>query len=141
MSGGRATVGARGGKDLRRQAGDISAVAPEGHVLTNVYFIECKHVKHLGLDSFLLKGTGELAAYWSKAWKEARLHHKVPLLIAKQNLLPTIVLAPPGCLPCLPPVLFTIYHSPRNWETVSDICLFDALLQTPFEPTTLTCPY
>src|SRR4051794_4734956 len=70
MSGGRATVQHRRGVSVR-QSGDICAVAPEGHVLTDTLYIECKHVKKLGLDSFLIKGTGPLANFWDKAQKEA----------------------------------------------------------------------
>ncbi len=92
MSGGRATVGAKKGKDLRHQAGDITAVHPGGHVLTDEWFIECKHVKYLGLDQFLVKGTGPLATFWGKCRKEAFAHDKTPVIIAKQNGWPTLLM-------------------------------------------------
>jgi hypothetical protein len=44
MSGGRATIHVKRG-DKNRQAGDIAAVAPEGHQFTDVFFAECKHVR------------------------------------------------------------------------------------------------
>jgi hypothetical protein len=84
MSGGRATVGAKSGRDHARQAGDVCAVAPEGHALTGTYYIECKFVRSLRLDRFLL-GSGPLAAFWRVAAREADRYGRAPLLIAKQN--------------------------------------------------------
>lgn len=92
MSGGRATVGARKGKDLARQAGDITAVAPEGHSLTDRYYVECKHVRNLQIDRFIVTGTGNLAKFWATAQKEADRYGRVPMIIARQNMLPTILL-------------------------------------------------
>lgn len=91
MSGGRATIIHRKGGS-NRQAGDITAVAPEGHALTDEYFIENKHVRDLAIASFIIKGTGLLATFWRKACAEARKHNRRPMLIAKQNNMPTIVL-------------------------------------------------
>jgi hypothetical protein len=87
MSGGRATV-ARG---KVRQAGDICAVAEEGNEFSETYFIECKHVKKLGLDSFLISNTGPLAKFWTKARREARKYGRSPILICKQNGLPPLL--------------------------------------------------
>ena len=92
MSGGRATRAASQGKDLSRQAGDICAVAPEGHDLTNVYYIECKHYRDLAIDSFFIKQSGILTKFWLKTVKEARKYKKSPMLIAKQNNMPTLVI-------------------------------------------------
>lgn len=95
ISGGRATVAKRKGK-IVRQDGDICAVAPEGHVLTNFWFIECKHVKKLDLEQFLVKGDGLLATFWRKALSQCG--QKIPVIIAKQNRWPTLVIAPKGQL-------------------------------------------
>lgn len=92
MSGGRATLSARKGQELRRQAGDITAVAPEGHVLTDTYYVECKTYKDLAIDSFLVSNTGPLNKFWETTAREARKHKKHPLLIAKQNQMPALVL-------------------------------------------------
>lgn len=91
MSGGRATVFHKSGTTIR-QAGDICAVAPQGHRFTSIYFIECKHVKSLDIASFILDGKGTLAKFWAKASKQARDHMRRPLLIAKENRRPTLVL-------------------------------------------------
>lgn len=92
MSGGRATVGARKGIDLRRQAGDICAVAPEGHSLTERFYIECKHVNSLDIESFIVKRRGKLAQFWETAKREAKRHGRMPMVIARQNRLPTLML-------------------------------------------------
>jgi len=97
MSGGRATVAKKAGRDIR-QAGDITAVAPEGHALTDYYYIECKFYKNLNIDSFILDGKGQLAKFWYTTIIEAAKHHRQPILIAKENGRQSIVVfrAHPG---------------------------------------------
>ena len=85
MSGGRATVK----KGAVRQAGDITAVAPEGHVLTDYYYIECKHLKNISLDS-LIKGKGALINIWVETVKQAVKYDRAPVLIFRQNHWPTV---------------------------------------------------
>lgn len=84
MSGGRATVK----KGLVRQAGDITAVAPEGHVLTNAFYLELKHLKSISLDS-LLTGKGDLINIWNKTVIESTKYDRIPVLIFKRNHHPT----------------------------------------------------
>lgn len=96
MSGGRATVHRRQGVLLGRQAGDITATAPEGHSLTDQYFIECKFYRTLRLELFLFYGSGPLAQFWRRTAVEADRYGKVPFLIAKQNRLPSLVVLPWG---------------------------------------------
>jgi hypothetical protein len=86
MSGGRATVH---GRDVR-QAGDVCAVAPEGHAFCEYYYVECKHVKTLNFDG-LLRGTGLLHKFWADTASKALKRNLVPLLIARQNSMPIIV--------------------------------------------------
>jgi hypothetical protein len=97
MSGGRATV--HFNKPLKgikkpphiRQVGDICAVAPEGHAFCEAFFIECKHVKRLALDQFIVKGTGPLAAFWKKARVESIKRNMHTMIIARQNGWPVMV--------------------------------------------------
>jgi len=91
MSGGRATRA----NGAVRQSGDITAVAPEGHVLTDHCFIECKHHRDLGLRQLLL-GRGPLAQFWLQARRQAALYGRKTVLIAKQNLFPALVLTEVG---------------------------------------------
>jgi hypothetical protein len=86
MSGGRATVA----KGKVRQAGDITAVAPEGHVLTDQFYLELKHLKSINLDC-LIKGSGTLLAIWKKTKQESHKYQKIPVLIFKQNHWPVVL--------------------------------------------------
>jgi hypothetical protein len=97
MSGGRATR-ARGAV---RQAGDITAVAPEGHSLTDRFYIEGKFYADLALARFFLEGTGILAKFWSTTCREAKRYGRAPMLIAKQNQYPALVLMEPPALEVL----------------------------------------
>lgn len=103
MSGGRATIAKRKGIDIR-QSGDITAVSPEGHALTNRYFIECKHYRSLDLESFFIAGKGKLASFWKIALREARKHNKDPLLLVRQNRTPDLVITKPGALKRIVPI-------------------------------------
>lgn len=132
MSGGRATVHHRKGSVVR-QVGDIVAVSPEGHVLDG-YFIECKHVKNLSLDAFFLTGKGVLANFWRIACQEATKHERTPMLIARQNRYPDLVLTIPGQLAefLVPrPVGMVIRISQKGLQC--ELRLFDELLRTHFE--------
>jgi len=84
MSGGRATVAHRKGVSVR-QAGDITAVTPEGHSLTDMFYVECKFYKDLNLTSFFLSEKGKLAKFWAETQKQAAIYKRQPMLIAKQN--------------------------------------------------------
>jgi hypothetical protein len=85
------------GEDIAHQAGDICSVHPEGHRLTNYYYIECKHYRSLDLEAFLFGG-GKMARYWRETCKQAAYYKRHPMLIAKQNLVPTLVLLRGGSL-------------------------------------------
>lgn len=91
MSGGRATVGKKKGKDLQYQAGDICAVHPRGHVFTDYWYVECKFIKDLKLGRFVASNIGPTAAFWKTAKREARSYGRVPMLIARANTYPTLV--------------------------------------------------
>lgn len=94
MSGGRATVARNRGESVR-QAGDITAVAPEGHILTDKYYVECKFYKDLDILSFILNNKGKLAGFWKDTKREADRHgDRYPMLIAKQNNTPALFIVP-----------------------------------------------
>lgn len=95
MSGGRATVGLKRGEVIR-QAGDICAVAPEGHDFCERFFIECKHIKDLRLQTFVISNKGPLADFWAKVCEQAKHHRREPVLIAKSNLVPTLLITKSG---------------------------------------------
>jgi len=91
MSGGRATVMHKSGKKNKTQGGDITATDPIGHKLIDIFSVECKCVRNLALDSAMVKGKGEFITFWEQTCYDALRANKVPLLIAHQNQMPTIV--------------------------------------------------
>lgn len=128
MSGGRATVGRKGGKDLARQAGDVCAVSPEGHKLTDRFYIECKFYRDLKFSSFILNEAGPLALFWRETVREAVLYNRSPLLIARSNRQPTIILAGQERLQCTVPKakpIATVWAVPFSAE----IFLFDEFVK------------
>lgn len=94
MSGGRATVS----KGAVRQCGDVCANSAEGYDFSSKWFIECKHVKKLDLESFLFKRIGRLAKFWTKACKEAEKYGRDPMIICQQNGWPVLVVTHPNHL-------------------------------------------
>jgi hypothetical protein len=95
ISGGRSTMARKKG-ELIRQMGDITAVSPEGHKLTDAFYVECKtyaDINFLGL----LTGKGKLVEFWIDTMRLATMHKKLPMLIVKQNrVLPVVCLCHQG---------------------------------------------
>lgn len=143
MSGGRATISKRKGLVLAKQAGDISAIDPLGHYLTDHWFIEIKHVASLDIESALLIGKGRLAAFWRTACHEASEHHLMPMIIAKQNRTDTIMIVPRGSL--LNPTGISAFPHKAKIATFKilecDIFDFGKLLAEPFPESKIEVNY
>lgn len=92
MSGGRATLQLATGKVNLAQSGDVTAISHQAYAFCESHFIECKFYQDLQIDRGLLCGTGYLLAFWNVVRKEARRYQKRPVLIAKQNHYPILVL-------------------------------------------------
>lgn len=124
MSGGRATVA----KGAVRQAGDITAVAPEGHILTDQFYLELKHLKKIDLDG-LIKDNGPLLAIWKKTQEEAAKYHRIPTLIFKQNHWPVVLCTTNAGIDKLKSAHLVCVESASY-----DMCFirFDDLLKTTF---------
>ena len=90
MSGGRATVGHKRGKQHSTQVGDISCIHPSGHRLSEAFAIECKFYADLNYQSLII-GKGKLLQFWAEIRKQAKRYEKEPFLVAKQNRFPTVV--------------------------------------------------
>lgn len=94
-SGGRATFISRtsGGTRLAAaQAGDVTAIDLAGFPLAAQVVVECKFYKRLQIAEGLIKGTGSLVQFWHRVCAEAKTYGKQPVLIARQNLLPTLLI-------------------------------------------------
>lgn len=95
MSGGRATVRGKKGKKADSQLGDISCVHHSGSEFLEKLIIECKFVKDLNLKGAVF-GKGPLAKFWWTLAHLAQKHKRIPVLIAKQNNLPILLVMRPG---------------------------------------------
>ena len=124
LSGGRATVQFRAGTVNLTQSGDVSAIGAGAHEFCERFFTEIKHYADLRIARGLLCHTGELVNFWHTAVREAAKYGKRPLLIARQNLYPTITVTEQPCdlFPGHAPVL-----SVHCWDTPAQVYLFDAV--------------
>lgn len=130
MSGGRATIAH--GRDVR-QCGDITAVSTEGYSFASAWFVECKHVKHLALDSFLVKGVGPLRKFWDTALRESRRHGRAPMIIARQNGWPDIVISKHNHVAHWAEPLLTLHSYGLQGKYSIDITLFSELLKVSYD--------
>lgn len=93
MSGGRATLQSRKGIKNRSQSGDISAVDPMGAPLIDAFFMETKHLQSLEIHRWIYNGKTPLDEIWDKTLRDAAFLDKQPLVIAKQNRQPELVMS------------------------------------------------
>src|SRR3990167_7811225 len=91
MSGGRATIGLRSGKNRGAQAGDAQAIDALGDAFMKVFSVECKHVKTLQLGQMLAKHTGKSHDYWIKHRRESAAFKREPFMVARENRYPTLL--------------------------------------------------
>jgi len=107
MSGGRATLHLKRGETNKEQCGDIVAIHPDGVILTDTFYIECKFRADFNFRNILKIGEGHvLATYWKNVRAEAKKYRKMPMCIFKENRFPAIVLFPYEYPP--PPAMFRV---------------------------------
>jgi hypothetical protein len=97
MSGGRATFQLRKEIVNQAQAGDMQAITAEGLALTEHYIFEHKHRHDLNFPAFLTHTGGLLTNYWRSTQQVAARLGKKPVLIAKQDRYPALVLTEADC--------------------------------------------
>lgn len=135
MSGGRATVAKKKGIDVR-QAGDITSVSPEGHALTDLFYLECKFYRDLQIDSFILDNKGKLAEFWRVAKREAKRHNRLPMLIAKENRREPIIITRERDLKLIV-IVGPIFRGDVGYDSIStldpDIRYLSHVLKWPFK--------
>ena len=87
MSGGRASVQFKKGKDNKSQVGDISPITALGEKLLDKFVVECKAYRNIRIDS-LIYGTPKhdsLLEFWLQLVKVCDEANKHPMLIFKEN--------------------------------------------------------
>lgn len=137
MSGGRATVARKKGVNIARHSGDVSATAPEGHALTDHYYVECKRYRDLNFGAFLTKQEGPLAKFWTKAVDEAKSYSRIPMLIIREDRNETLVLVPMEAKLDRGTTGFTYGFNPdahlaRLTRMKADLYTFDGMILKPF---------
>ncbi len=96
MSGGRSTIQIKKGKQNRAQSGDISSIDRLGSEFIDKFCVECKHYQTLDLIPGIIHNRGTLYGFWKKLCKDSIAVQKLPILIVKQNRLPSLVLLSPA---------------------------------------------
>ena len=93
MSGGRATLLSRNKRQKGFvQPGDITAVDPLGHIVTQLFCVEAKFYKDLFMFSPVWGDKGYMDLIWHKPLAEARAANREPMVVAKQNMKPALML-------------------------------------------------
>lgn len=123
MSGGRATVQFKSGKVNLTQSGDVSAVGHGAYEFCERTFIEVKHYRELGIGRGFVCNTGTLYGFWETVCRESVKYGKIPLLIARQNLYPTLAITHFGSpiFPSRPPIVLN--------EWLADVHMFDGVTE------------
>ena len=135
LSGGRATLQQRKGKVNKSQTGDLSSIDSCTQAFIDSFLIEIKFYKDLDITSGFVKGKGVLKSFWKKLIADAALARKNPMLIAKQNNLPALMLVHRNGASQLKLGSILIDNSAKVAEFSQWPChvyLFDELLKTPF---------
>lgn len=97
MSGGRATLQHRKGKTNLAQVGDICAIDSEGEkLLLHFVSIECKFHRSLDIVLSVLQRRGRLWKFWEQTVEQADRVKRCPMLIARENRVPTLMLIGEG---------------------------------------------
>lgn len=91
MSGGRARVRFEKGERPTVGAGDITAVDPAGHPLTERFVIECKAVRNANVLALFCGGKTGVVKFWQQVCRDAEDFGKLPMLLLKQYRQPTLV--------------------------------------------------
>ena len=121
LSGGRATIQLRNDILNQTQAGDISSIDVLSHWLIRDYMIECKHYANLEFTSGFLSNTGSLYRFWASLLKDATRRGKAPMLIAKQNNRPIIMLTSPSKSPAMIRPIITLHTWPAELRLFSQL--------------------
>lgn len=90
LSGGRAKILLRAGKEGGAQAGDVGMIHPMGAKFLELFLVDAKSRADLHLHSFITERKDSILDFWKKVCEEADSFNRSPILIAKQNFLPVL---------------------------------------------------
>ena len=98
MSGGSATLASRRGIKNATQVGDISAIDPLGHQLLDIFAVECKNYRDLGISTSFFNQHGKLLDFWTEHLTKSKEAGKGAILIAQQSRMRPFMLVSIGNL-------------------------------------------
>jgi len=126
MSGGTATTARKRGGLKAAQAGDVSSIDSLSSWLVREWYIEAKHYADLQILRSFLVNRGKLYRFWRHTVKEAAHYGKKPMLIAKQDRLPEMLVVTRGTRlsPLATPPILTL----PAWD--ADVHLFSGVQLT-----------
>lgn len=88
-SGSHATVSK---SKVKAHHGDICAMSPIIEPLFKIFNIECKFYKKIDITDVLRGNKGsKLMQFWRQTLRSAKLSHRMPVLIARRNNFPTML--------------------------------------------------
>ena len=91
-SGGRFTVRNKKNIDTHNQSGDISSTNPSSDWFSEKVSIECKHYKNINLWSMLTGAKSGVLGFWNQCVGDGEKSNKSPILIARQNYKPVLMI-------------------------------------------------
>lgn len=91
MSGGRATVAHKKNDETHQSGGDLTGTDEVGFWLTSRFSIECKFYKEFSLDAWVYDRKQGIPEFWNQCRRDAKRAKKAPMLIAKKNQYPELL--------------------------------------------------
>jgi len=94
-SGARFTQLSKTGDTAENQSGDIMYISADGKPLIDKFYIELKSLSDINIWSFItkLKGKSTISSITVDTFQKAEAENKIPIIIAKQNYKPIIVIS------------------------------------------------
>lgn len=91
-SGAMATINKKKGSINPYQCGDLCAVSPDCYKFAKQIYVEIKFYKKLNIANFIFDRPSILKKFWNTATKEAESYNKEPIIIAKENNFPELII-------------------------------------------------
>lgn len=94
-SGATATINKKKGNINPYQCGDLCAVSADCYGFAEKIYVEIKSYKKLSIANFIFNRSSILKKFWDVAKKESKEYNKEPIIIAKENNFPELIIFQP----------------------------------------------
>jgi hypothetical protein len=91
-SGATATIGKKKGEINPYQCGDLCAVSPDCYNFAEKIYVEIKSYKQLNITNFIFNRPSILEKFWKIALQESKDYNKEPIIVAKENNFPELII-------------------------------------------------